>query len=96
VPGTPAGIELTCTQTEYDAFGNVLRQISYDREDIMPPSSGAITGKAVPNTAGTYGAPGASNAIINYTYNWYGAATGYFGTNSSDNSFFTKRLGACV
>ncbi len=86
-----AGVELTRSQTQYDIFGNVEVQISYDRLDING-GPGPITYTATRNAAGGLDpipSPSTSNAIITYTYNWYDnakrlKATAYWGNAGTD------------
>ncbi|MGD2111281.1 MAG: hypothetical protein PVI86_18030, partial [Phycisphaerae bacterium] len=99
-PGKPDqgdGVELTCTQTKYDAFGNVLVQAQYDR--VRPnENTGPIPGKILDDVGGpwppdltTYYPPDQPQdpIVVTYAYNWYDsakrlAATAYFGTAGED------------
>ncbi len=73
---TTAGVELTRTVTDYDAFGNVKTQTHYDR--LNTSETGAIDDD-----------PATSNAVITYTHNWYDQAkrliaTANYGTHGDD------------
>lgn len=74
--GAPGGVELTRTDSDYDVWGNLVRQVSYERDSLNNQTGNELT---------------TANAYITYTCNWYDsakrlAATAYYGSNGA--SFF--------